>query len=90
MKYEVTGHWRKLQNGFHNLYSSHNVVIIIWVKHVSHIERRQLGALFWLGSLGKTPLVRTMYKSHVITEVECSGIVFEGVGWIQFAQKMLH
>jgi len=28
VKYEVTGHWRKLQNEFHNLYSSHNTMVI--------------------------------------------------------------
>lgn len=49
-----------------------------------------MGALFWLGSLGKTPPVRTMHNSDDITEVELSGIVFEGVSLIQFAQETHH
>jgi hypothetical protein len=74
IKYEVTGQWRKLQNGFNNLYSSHNIMVVWWVKHVSHTGRWQMEALFWLGSHAKAPLERNMHKSGFLKL--CFNIIF--------------
>jgi hypothetical protein len=51
---EVTGGWRKLQNGeFHNLYSSPNKIRVIksrrmrWAEHVARMGRRGMHIGYW-------------------------------------------
>jgi hypothetical protein len=54
-RYEVTGQWRKLDNGeFHNLYSTPNII--------RQIKLRRMG---WAGHVARTAEGRSVYRVFV-------------------------
>jgi hypothetical protein len=93
-KDEVTGEWRKLQNGeLHNLYSSPDIIRQIksrrmrWVGHVAHMgEGRNVYRVLVGKPQGKRPLERPRCRWEDGIKMDLREIGWGGVEWIHLAQ----
>jgi hypothetical protein len=69
IKYEVTGQRRKLQKEFHNLYSSHTIMVMIGEVCITHREMANGGIVLVGKPCKDTTLKKYKHKAGDIAEL---------------------